>query len=357
MISVPDFLPETTSATKPIMPTAEAKPPTPDRIFQMMLSFAPSLMLEAALRHNLFTHLDAGPMTAGEIAAAANISERGARMLLDALVSLEFATKADGRYGLTPESAAFLVPGKPAFQGGMFKHISKHLLPGWLHLAESVRTGKPEKSVNQEGTGAEFFQEFVEDLFPRNYPAAQTLADHLGAAGATTPFSVLDIAAGSGVWSLPFAEKSPHARVTIVDWPGVTSVARRVTARHGVADRYDYREGDLAEVDFGAGYRAAVLGHILHSEGEARSRGLIRKVFAALAPGGTIAIAEMIPNEERTGPPAATIFALNMLIHTDEGDTFTFNEMSAWLQEAGFEEPYTLEVPGPFPLVLARKPK
>lgn len=335
---------------------SEIKPPTPDRVFQMMLSFAPSLMLEAALTHDLFTHLDAGPKSAKETAAAASISERGARMLLDALVSLEFATKQDGRYGLTPESAAFLVPGKPSFQGGMFKHISKHLLPGWLHLAESVRTGKPEKSVNQEGTGAEFFEEFVEDLFPRNYPAAQALADHLDAAQATEPYKVLDIAAGSGVWSLPFAQKSPHAEVTIVDWPGVTPVAKRVTARFGVADRYRYVEGDLAEVDFGSGYRVATLGHILHSEGEVRSRALIRKVFDALAPGGTIAIAEMIPNEERTGPPAATIFALNMLIHTDEGDTFTFNEMSGWLREAGFEEAYPLEVPGPFPLVLSRKP-
>ncbi len=335
---------------------SEPKPPTPERIMQMMMSFAPSLMLEAALRHDLFTHLDAGPKSAPELAAAAGISERGSRMLLDALVSLEFATKADGRYGLTPESATFLVPGKPSFQGGMFKHISNHLLPGWLHLAESVRTGKPEKSVNQEGTGAEFFEEFVEDLMPRNYPAAQVLADHLGAGEASEPLTVLDIAAGSGVWSLPFAQKSPHARVTIVDWPGVTPVARRVTARFGVAERYDYREGDLAAVDFGSGYRVATLGHILHSEGEVRSRNLLRKVFDALAPGGAIAIAEMIPNEERTGPPAATIFALNMLLHTDEGDTFTFNEMAGWLREAGFEAPYTLDVPGPFPLVLARKP-
>ena len=86
------------------------------------------------------------------------------------------------------------------------------------------------------------------------------------------------------------------------------------------------------------------------------SRELLRKVFAALAPGGTIAIAEMVPNEERTGPPFALIFALNMLVHTDAGDTFTFGEMTKWLRETGFVEPRQLEIPGPSPLLLAMKP-
>ena len=82
----------------------------------------------------------------------------------------------------------------------------------------------------------------------------------------------------------------------------------------------------------------------------------MKKVFDALAPGGTIAIAEWIPNEERTGPPPALIFAVNMLVATEEGDTFTFGEMSAWLREAGFENPRTMDVPSPNPLVLATKP-
>jgi hypothetical protein len=109
-------------------------------------------------------------------------------------------------------------------------------------------------------------------------------------------------------------------------------------------------------VDYGTGYEVATLGHILHSEGERRSRALLKKVSAAMAPGGTIAIAELIPDEDRTGPAQALIFAVNMLVHTDEGDTFTFGEMSAWLREAGFVDPRKLEVPGPFPLVLATKP-
>jgi hypothetical protein len=69
-----------------------------------------------------------------------------------------------------------------------------------------------------------------------------------------------------------------------------------------------------------------------------------------------VAIAEFLPNEERTGPPIALIFAVNMMAVTEHGDTFTFSEISKWLLEAGFKKPRLLEAPAPSPLVLATKP-
>lgn len=134
-------------------------------------------------------------------------------------------------------------------------------------------------------------------------------------------------------------------------------VTRRVASQHGVIDRFQFVPGDLLEADFHQEHDVAVLGHILHSEGEARGRALLRKTFDALAPDGVIVIAEFIANEDRTGPTEALIFAVTMLVNTEAGDTFTFAEMAAWLQEAGFEEVYELPTPGPAPLILARKPK
>ena len=329
---------------------------TRERIMEYAFGFAPSLILEAAVRCHVFDALDAGPKTAAEVATETRMSPRGARGLLNALVGLEFLTRQGDRYALAPGAETLLVSTKPGFAGAMFRHFSRQLIPHWVHLTESVLTGKPAIAVNQEGQGAEFFREFVEDLFANNYGAAQALADKLKVAQAKSPVSVIDIAAGSGVWSIALAERSPQVRVTVVDWPAVVPVCQKVTARRGVGDRYRYVAGDLLAVDYGTGYNVATLGHILHSEGERRSRELLRKVFAALTPGGTVAIAEMIPNDERTGPPQALMFALNMLVHTDEGDVFTFGEMSAWLREAGFVDPRKLEVPGPNPLVLANKP-
>jgi hypothetical protein len=100
----------------------------------------------------------------------------------------------------------------------------------------------------------------------------------------------------------------------------------------------------------------ATLGQILHSEGRERSRQLLKKTFAALVPGGTIAIMEFLVNDQRTAPPISLLFAVNMLVNTQAGDTFSFQEISGWLRAAGFVRPRLLEVPAISPLILATKP-
>jgi len=260
-------------------------------------------------------------------------------------------------YVLTPESAAFLVSTKPAYHGNYFYHATRQLLPCWLKLKDAVRTGRPVVASNQSEMAPEFFAEFVESLFPLNYQAARVLGKHLGIPKLMAPLSVLDIGAGSGVWGIALAHQSPFVQVLAVDWPIVLEVTRRVARQQGIGERLRTVAGDLFEADFGGGHQVATLGHILHGEGRERSRQLVRKTFAALAPGGTIVIGEFMPNEQRTGPPNALIFAVNMLIHTEAGDTFTFSEIAEWLREAGFQEPRLLKVPAPSPLVLATKPK
>ena len=142
-----------------------------------------------------------------------------------------------------------------------------------------------------------------------------------------------------------------------VDWPDVLKVTKRVAERHKVADRFTFAPGDFSSADFGTGHQYATVGHILHSEGPARSKELLKKVFAALAPGGTVVISEWLVNESRTGPLPGLIFAVNMLVNTDDGDTFSVTEISKWLKEGGFTNPRVMEeFPCPSPLVAATKP-
>lgn len=329
---------------------------TPERILQFAWGYSIPLMIEAAIENRVFDVLDAGPRTLAEVSKETGASERGLRNLMNALVGFQLLAKSDGRYSLTPESAAFLVSTKPSFQGGMFRHISTQLIPKWLGISEVVRTGKPSASVNQQNSGGEFFAKFVEDIFPMSYRAACTLAEALGVAKATSNVSVLDIAAGSGVWSIALAQASPKVHVTAVDWPQVLPVTQKVTARFHVGDRYKFVAGDILEADLGSGHNIATLGHILHSEGEARSRKLLDRVFAALGSKGTIAIQEFLVDEDRSGPPNGLIFAVNMLVNTDTGDTFTLKEIGGWLKASGFVDVRTIEAPGPSPLILATKP-
>ena len=335
----------------------ENSSPTPERLMQLAWSFAPPLIIEAAVQHGVFERLDKEPRTAAELATETGASVRGLTAILNVLVGLQLVGRDGGRYTLTPESAAFLVSSRAGYHGMFFQHISDQLLPRWLQLNEIVRTGRPASHVNQEEEGAQFFAEFVEALFPISFAAANALGEHLGIPRAAAPVSVLDVGAGSGVWGIALAKQSPQVRILAVDWPEVLEITKKVATQHGVADQLTTSPGDFLEADFGGGHQVVTVGHILHSEGRDRSRRLLQKIWSALAAGGTVAIQEFVPNDERTGPPHALIFAVNMLVNTDEGDTFTFAEISAWLREAGYVNPRLLDVPSVSPLVLADKPR
>jgi ubiquinone/menaquinone biosynthesis C-methylase UbiE len=239
---------------------------------------------------------------------------------------------------------------------GGFIYETKMTLPGWMQLTEVVKTGTPVTSVDTESDGREFFPKLVQAIFPMSYGAARAAAAALPEKSRSRIKRILDVAAGSAAWSLAFAQAMPDARVTVVDFPEVTEVARQYTKAFGVADRYDYIEGNLREIDFGRGeYDLVILGHIIHSEGEKWGKKLIKKAYKALSENGQLLIGEMIPNDNRTGPPLPTLFGLNMLIHTEHGDVFTMREYRAWLKEAGFKKVKTIDAPAPSPLILATK--
>jgi 2-polyprenyl-3-methyl-5-hydroxy-6-metoxy-1,4-benzoquinol methylase len=333
----------------------KAKKPSPERIIGFVWDFAKPLMIEAAIRNHVFDELADGPKSLDDLASATGASPRGLRALADALVGIGLIGRKGARYQLTLESAAFLVTAKPTFIGGLFLHSSSQLIPNWLHLSEVVRTGKPAFHANASSEGSEFFAKFVEDLFNLSYRPATIVAQALIKKG-KRPVSVLDIAAGSGVWGVAMAHRSPQVRVTAVDWLAVIPVTKRVAEKHGVADQFSFVGGDILAADLGRDHQIATLGAILHSEGAERSKHLIKRVFDALGPGGTIVIAEFTPNEDRRGPATPLIFGVNMLVNTDHGDVFTFGEIRMWLKEAGFRRVRQLKGAGPSPLILADKP-
>jgi SAM-dependent methyltransferase len=328
----------------------------PERIRQFSFGFAPPLVIEAAVQHRVFDVLAEQPLTLEALAEATGASRRGLAAIANVLVGLHLLARDDaGRYLLTPESDAFLVRQHPGFVGGIFHHMSTQVMPNWLHLTDIVGSGKRAETVSDSTHGAAFFAQFVEDLFPNSYPAAVALADALRLAEASAPVSVLDVGAGSGVWGIALAQASPQVRVRAVDLPDVLAVTRRVAERCGVGERLTTVAGDMMQADLGRGHQVATLGQILHSEGPDRSLALLRRTHAALAPGGTIAIAEFLVDADRRGPMHGLIFAVNMLVNTDAGGTYTFAEISGWLAEAGFLNPRLLAVPGPSPLILATR--
>jgi SAM-dependent methyltransferase len=339
------------------MKKRQTKQLTPERLQQLGFAYAPPLIISAAVNNKVFDTLHGGAKTVEQVSKETGASTRGLRGIMDALVGLELLKKdRQSRYSLTRESQAFLISEQPGTLAGFFGSILPVMASRWLQLTDIVRNGRPAVAVNQETEGTEFFSQLVETIIPMSYPGAQRLADHLKLANSKQQLRVIDLAAGSGIWGIALTQKSPQVTVTAVDWPGMIPTTKRISEKFGVRDRFDFIEGDLSEANFGTGYDIGTLGHILHSEGEERSRQLLKKVFRALKSGGTIAIAEWLVNDNRTKPLPSLMFAVQMLVNTEKGGTFSFNEIKQWLEDAGFKKVRKLEAPGPSPLILAAKP-
>ena len=319
--------------------------PGPETLLQMQFAMSATKVLQTSTQYALFTHLANGASTTAQVAKAAQITERGARMLLDALCAFGLATKRQGGYALTPLSSGYLVKGKDSYMGS--SRTTRCGTAG-RKLNRVVKTGEPVASRRVQDGAEDFFPNLVRSLHVLNREPAKRTAQVLK--GVKT---VLNVACGSGVWGIACAEADKDVRVTANDFPGLLDVTKEFVKKHGVADRFEYLPGDLKTADYGKDrFDAAILGNIVHSEGEKSSRALFRKLHAALRPGGKCVIVDMVPNDERTGPPFPVLFAINMLLHTDVGDTYTVAEYREWLTDAGFKKVETADIQSHSPLVI-----
>jgi SAM-dependent methyltransferase len=311
--------------------------------------------LAAGAELGLFDHIAAGRRSVAEIAAATGAAGRGVERLLDALAGLGYLRKKGDGYALCPVAQKFLVSSSEFYIQGLAA-FAMHMSQSWQRLAAVVRSGHPVVDVDTEERGRELFPALVKHIFPQSFNAANAAVGALPARSRSAIRSILDVAAGSGAWSIAFARAIPAARVTALDFSEVLKITREFADRFGVGDRFDYLEGNLREIDFGrARYDLVILGQILHSEGGRRARALVRKSCAALNKAGLLLIADFIPNDRRTGPPRPLLFGLNMLLHTEQGEVFTMKQIRGWLAESGFKKVKTIPAPASSPLILARR--
>jgi 2-polyprenyl-3-methyl-5-hydroxy-6-metoxy-1,4-benzoquinol methylase len=174
-------------------------------------------------------------------------------------------------------------------------------------------------------------------MAPMMTPPAQALAGLLFL-DATQPARVLDIAAGHGVYGIAVAQKNPQAQLVALDWAPVLEVARENARAAGLADRFRTIAGSAFEVDLGENYDIVLVPNFLHHFDPPTCVAFLKRVHAALRPGGCVAIVEFVPNPDRVTPPEAAGFSLIMLATTAAGDAYTFAEFEEMLNQSAFHE-------------------
>ncbi len=314
-------------------------PLNPGLVFDMLQAHQRTAALKTAIELDVFRAVGEGPGDVASIARHCSASERGIRILCDFLTIYGVLEKKDGHYRHTPMSAAFLDPRSPACVASMAQFISnKAMMETFDHLTEIVRSGRT--VLPGEGTvepDNPVWVQFAENMAPMMAPVADPLAA-LVLEGKSGPFQVLDLAAGHGLFGIAIAKQNPQAVVTGQDWAAVLQVALKNAGKAGVESRYELLPGSAFDVEFGGPYDAVLLTNFLHHFDHATCVGLLKKVRAALKPGGRAATLEFVPNEDRVSPPMPAAFAMTMLASTASGDAYTLSELTAMYKEAGFAD-------------------
>jgi SAM-dependent methyltransferase len=306
-------------------------------VFEMVNAHMRSSALKAAIDLDIFRAVGEGPGDVASIARHAAASERGTRILCDYLVINGVLAKENGHYTHTPTSAAFLDPRSPACMASVAQFMSNPAIRETCNnLADVVRNGRT--PLPGEGTvepDNPVWVEFAVKMAPMMGPMAGPLGA-IALEGHSGPMRVLDIAAGHGLFGIEIAKQNPEARVTGLDWANVLKVAVANAAKMGVADRYDLLPGSAFEVDFQGPYDAVLLTNFLHHFDVPTCVGLLKKVHAALKPGGRVLTLEFVPNEDRVSPPMPAAFSMTMLTTTASGDAYTLRELTSMYTDAGF---------------------
>jgi SAM-dependent methyltransferase len=328
--------------------TPQHRQPTPERIFDTLNAHHRTAALRGAIDLDLFTTIGDGASTAAEVAAKLNAPLRGVRILCDYLTVLGFLEKQDGRYSLAPDSAAFLSRRSPAYLGSVVTFLNSSLIhDSFRDLATVVRQGSP--AIGAQGTMAPdhpIWVEFARGMAPLMMMPAEAIAAIVDADSGAS-MKVLDIAAGHGLFGITIARHNPNARIVALDWPRVLEVATENAKKAGVADRHQTIPGSAFDVDLGSGYDLVLLTNFLHHFDQATNEALLRKVHAALKPGGKAVTLEFVPNEDRISPPGAASFGIIMLTGTAGGDALTFSQLEEMFRNAGFSGSKLHKLPMP----------
>jgi ubiquinone/menaquinone biosynthesis C-methylase UbiE len=331
--------------------------PTPAAIFQSFTAYQQTAAMRAAIDLDLFTTVAQGATTPAALAKACNASERGIRILCDRLVVDRFLTKNEGGYGLTPTASMFLDRRSGAYVGSAIAFLmNPTIVESFASLTDAVRRGGT--ALGHDGTIAPDASVWVDFARAMKGLAGFTaeLVANLLELDAARPLKVLDVAAGHGMFGIAIARRHPRAEVTALDWADVLTVAQENARAAEVDDRVRLLPGDAFKTDLGSGYDVVLLPNFLHHFDAPTCEQFLRRVRAALAPGGRVVVIEFIPNDDRVSPPDAATFALVMLATTPAGDAFTYAEYDEMLRRAGFARPTLHELPmSPQRVVIAAR--
>jgi predicted O-methyltransferase YrrM len=305
---------------------------TASELMEMVRAFQPACIIAAAADLDFITLLAKSPMTGIQLAARSNTDPRATAVLLDALTALELLRKDRDTYVVGPDVAALLSERSPTNVLVAVRHQA-NCLRRWVQLARVVQSGRPaERTASVRGQAAD-----CEAFIGAMNQLAAAVAPEIGAKLKMLRFHhLLDIGGASGTWTIAFLRAAPQAKATLFDLPEVIPLARERLTEAGLIDRVSLVAGDFNADDLPTGADLAWLSAVAHQNSREQNRILYTKIHHALQAGSVLVIRDIVMDRSRTSPVSGALFAINMLVGTAGGTSYTLDEFRDDLTLAGF---------------------
>lgn len=288
-------------------------------------SFFPSRIILTANNFRIFDILEGKRKTAGAAAKAISADKRATELLLNSLTAIGLLEKKEGKYRNTSIASRYLVEGKPDYQGDILMHYHT-LWENWSGLDLVLKTGQPHRKSHDH-------KSFVLGMHNLALQRVKKVIGSLDLKGVKT---ILDLGGGPGTYSMYFARKK--IAVTLLDFPDTLKISKRLIEDAGLGHMVSLHPGDFTKDKLGGPYDLIFISQILHAYGEEQCSAMLRKCYSSIPRGGRIVIQEFYLDETKTSPVQGALFAINMLVNTPHGRTYTPEEMTSWLKRAGFRD-------------------
>jgi len=306
---------------------------SPGSLREIVYSFQKSRIILTAFELKIFTVLSGSRKSSEDTALAVQCDIRATDRLMNALVAIGLLKKEEKQFSNTVTAETYLVEGKPGYLGGL--HHTSNMWQNWTTLTEAVQKGKSVTRTTNRSNDMKWSEAFIAAMHYRAKNQAAAIIEHIDLSHVK---KLLDLGGGSGVYSMAFVTAKPEIKAVVFDLPHIVPITRDYIDNEGYTGSVEIMPGNYLFDDFGSGYDLIFMSAIVHINSYNENLQLIGRCARALNQGGQIIIQDQIMNDDRTLPAGGALFALNMLVGTDSGDTYTETEMKEWFKSAGISD-------------------
>jgi predicted O-methyltransferase YrrM len=305
----------------------------PSEIRDLVKMSRKGIVLFAAAEHEIFDAISPFGSTAAQVGRKRRLNARAAEIVLNALAAMGMLRKRGDAYFNTPLTRRYLVSTSPDSVIASLQ-LSNQTTKGWSGLDEILKTGKGAvEPVPGRGGSAREAAIFARAMSVGAGDAAKALPKMADLSGCR---NLIDLGGGAGHFSYYLCKAYPRLTATVFDLPPTIRETRKYLKEYGMGRRMKAVAGNFARGELPAGFDAALISQIIHSLGEKENVALLRKIHRCLNPGGILIVRDFLLNRDRISPFNAALFAVNMLVRTKSGRTYTFDEVKEWMRAAGF---------------------